>query len=251
MRSVNDIINYVLDAEDGEIGRCKDFLFDDRHFAVRYIVADTGKWLPGKKVLISPISVDEPDESERKLPVHLKKSRIKQAPPLEAHAPVSEKYERQFAEFYGYPFYWVGDGVWGPEYYARSLLGVSMHESGLKTQRAAEAENHLRSVREIKGYDIEAVGGDIGHVEDFIVEGGSWVIRYVVVETRNLLPGGKKVLVSPKWAREIKWAGEKVVLDMTVEDILNSPPYDPDKTVIDENYEAQLHDFYGRPHYWG
>lgn len=73
MRSVNEIINYVLDAEDGEIGRCKDFLFDDRHFAVRYIVADTGKWLPGKKVLISPITIDEPDESEKKLPTDKKK----------------------------------------------------------------------------------------------------------------------------------------------------------------------------------
>lgn len=249
MRSVNEIINYVLDAEDGEIGRCKDFLFDDLHFAVRYIVADTAKWLPGKKVLISPISIDEPDESDKKLPVHLKKSRIKQAPPLETHAPVSKQYEREFAQFYGYPFYWIGDGVWGPEYYASRLLGVSLNESQGQTD-PTDRENHLRSVREVKGYHIEAADGDIGHVEDFLVESGSWVIRYVVVETRNLLPGGKKVLVSPKWAREIKWASEKFVLNMSTEDIKNSPAYEPGTSLVDKDYEAKLYDFYGKPHYW-
>ena len=41
--SVNELTNYVLSAKDGEIGRCRDFLFDDEHWTIRYMVANTGK----------------------------------------------------------------------------------------------------------------------------------------------------------------------------------------------------------------
>jgi len=54
LRSIKEIYNYVLQAEDGEIGRCKDFLFDDEHWTVRYMVVDTGKWLLGKKSAYIP-----------------------------------------------------------------------------------------------------------------------------------------------------------------------------------------------------
>ena len=61
LRSVKSMEGYVLRATDGDIGRCKDFLFDDEFWTVRYMVADTRKWLPGRKVLISPISLESPD----------------------------------------------------------------------------------------------------------------------------------------------------------------------------------------------
>ena len=44
----------MLGASDGDIGAVKDFYFDDQNRAVRYVVADTGKWLAGRQVLISP-----------------------------------------------------------------------------------------------------------------------------------------------------------------------------------------------------
>jgi hypothetical protein len=47
LHSIKELKGYVIAAEDGEIGRCKDFLFDDRHWAIRYMVVDTRKWLPG------------------------------------------------------------------------------------------------------------------------------------------------------------------------------------------------------------
>jgi len=54
LRNAKGILNYVLQAKDGEIGRCKDFLFDDEKWTIRYIVADTRNWLPGRKVLVAP-----------------------------------------------------------------------------------------------------------------------------------------------------------------------------------------------------
>ncbi len=248
LRSVNEIMNYVLDARDDEIGRCKDFLFDDRKWVIRYMVADTGKWLPKRKVLISPISLGAPDWGSRRFPVNLTRDEIKESPPLAADAPISDVYEKQFFDFYGYPYYWVGDALWGPEYYARSLFGVS-REDAEKLKLQEQTEKHLRSVEEVKGYGIEAIDGDIGHVEDFIVEDGSWVIRYVVVDTRNILPGGKKVLISPEWTTDIQWAGEKLPVGMTKDAIKNSPEFDPLQPVNRE-YEETLYDFYGQPHYW-
>ena len=84
LRSTKDIQGYVLGAQDGEIGRCGDFLFDDRDWAVRYIVVSTNKWLPGRKVLISPISIGEADGTTRTQNVGLTKNQIKESPPLDS-----------------------------------------------------------------------------------------------------------------------------------------------------------------------
>jgi len=56
-RSVKKLFEDKLGASDGEIGHVKDFYFDDQNWAVRYLVADTGSWMPGRLVLISPHSL--------------------------------------------------------------------------------------------------------------------------------------------------------------------------------------------------
>ena len=55
LRSIKQLHGAKLGASDGEIGHVKDFYFDDQNWAVRYVVADTGSWLPGRQVLISPM----------------------------------------------------------------------------------------------------------------------------------------------------------------------------------------------------
>jgi len=105
LRSIKEITGYVLQAVDGEIGRCKDFLFDDENWTIRYMVADTGKWLPGKKVLISPISLAEPDWTSSLLPVRLSQKQVEQAPELDENAPVSRQYEIKYHQYFGWPTY--------------------------------------------------------------------------------------------------------------------------------------------------
>ena len=86
-----------------------------------------------------------------------------------------------------------------------------------------EEETHLRSVKEVTGYQIKATDGDIGHVEDYIVDDESWLLQYVVVDTRDLLPGGRKVLVAPAWVTSVDWAGRSVWVDLSVDAVQNSP----------------------------
>jgi uncharacterized protein YrrD len=111
-----------------------------------------------------------------------------------------------------------------------------------------EGDPHLRSTREVIGYYIEASDGDIGHVEDFIIDVEAWMIRYMVVNTRNWLPG-KNVLVAPEWITAMSWGESKVMVDLTRDSIKSSPEFDP-SAPVNRVYEEQLYDFYGRPKYW-
>ncbi len=251
LRSLKEVLGYVLSAQDGEIGRCKDFLFDDLAWTVRYMVADTGRWLPGRKVLVSPISLGEPDWRSRRFPVQLTKKQIEEAPPLEEDAPVSRQYEIRWTRYYGWPYYWAGSAPWGVvEYPSALLLQKDLTEAAEQEQEeaAGREDRHLRSAKEVTGYHIQATDDEIGHVEDFILDEQSWTLRYIVVDTRNWLPG-RKVLVSPEWVDSVDWGEEKVFVDLTTRQVRDSPEYDP-SVPVNREYEVRLYDFYGRPQYW-
>jgi len=246
LRSLKELKNYALEAKDGKIGRCKDFLFDDEHWTIRYMVADTGKFLPGRKVLISPISIGSPEWIRQVFPVRLTKEWIKNAPGLDQDAPVSRQYEIDLSQFYGWNYYWHGTYPWGIAAYPGALYDKPLVQEGVLEPDSGD--NHLRSVNEVRGYHIQAKDNDIGHVEDFIMDDESWAMRYMVVDTLNWLPG-RKVLVAPMWITAVSWADRKVSVDLSREQIKECPEYDP-AIPVNREYEEQLYDFYGRPKYW-
>jgi len=246
LRSLKELKNYVLEAKDGKIGRCKDFLFDDEHWTIRYMVADTGNFLPGRKVLISPISIGSPEWIRQVFPVRLIKEQIKEAPGLDQDAPVSRQYEIDISQFYGWNYYWHGTYPWGVAAYPRALSDKPLVAEGVLEPDSGD--NHLRSVNEMCGYHIQATDNEIGHVEDFIMDDESWAIRYMVVDTLNWLPG-RKVLVTPMWITAVSWADRKVSVNLSREQIKDCPEYDP-AIPVNREYEEQLYDFYGRPKYW-
>ena len=247
LRSLKEIFNYVLSAEDGEIGRCKDFLFDDEFWTIRYMVADTGKWLPGRKVLISPLFLGKPDWLKQKFLINMTKERLENSPALDEHAPVSRQYEKRYFQYYYWPYYWTGGDVWGAWPYPPAVP-VKYPEETEKSEHADPEKSHLRSAREVKGYYIHAKDGEIGHVEDFIVDDETWTIRYLVVDTRNWLPS-RDVLIAPSWIESVSWAENSVTVPLTTKEVKESPEYDPAQPV-NRQYEVRLYDFYGRPAYW-
>jgi len=247
LRSVNEIIGYVLEAENGEIGRCKDFLFDDRHWAVRYMVADTGKWLPGRKVLVSPIALDEPEWPGRRLPVKLTRRQIEDSPPLSEHEPVSRKYEIKWFDYYTWPSYWAGRALWG-ETTTPAELYNKKRKSPEDTEESDLEKSCVRSVKEVTHYDARAADGDIGRLHDFILDDCNWILRYLVVGTHKWLPG-RKVLIASDWVGRVDWVKQRVFIDLTTETIENSPEYDP-SVPVNRKYEVRLYDYYGRPPYW-
>jgi len=244
LRSLKDIKGYQLQAINGDIGRCKDFLFDDRFWTIRYMVANTHKWLPGgRKILVSPVSLKSPDVEQNFIPVALTLDEIKNSPPLDEHEPVSAQYEREFFNYYGYGYYWMGSGIWGTYGTPNSLLNPqtgpilndAQADSGAKAKNSGE--RHLRSSNEVEGYTISAIDASIGHVEDFIVDDESWSIAYLEVDTRNWLPGGKKVLVEPGQIESVDWSARSVKVTLTAEQIRQRPECDLEE--LNENPASQ------------
>jgi hypothetical protein len=248
LRVINEIVGYMLFAQDGEVGQCHDFLFDDRSWVVRYMVAKTATWLPGRKVIISPVFIGEPEWVDAVLPLRLSREQIEQSPPLDEHAPVSRQYEINYHQYYALPFYWLGQALSGTYPNPAGVIHPVPDKPVPEVDENEVAEGHLRSVKEVSGYHIAAVDGEVGHVEDFLVDDITWVLRYLVVDTRNWLPG-RKVLISPQWIKSIHWVDEMVYLDLDTDAIKDSPEFDPSQPV-NRQYEIELYDYYGRSHYW-
>lgn len=202
-KSVKKMLNNGLVAADGDIGRCKDLLLDELSWVIRYLVIDTHKWLPfGRKVVVSPISVDLGRSTEDEVSVSLTKDQIKHSPPLAEHEPVSREYEKALSQYYGYGQYWMGGGLWGA--YPTPAALIEPDPESLQSE--VEGENHLRSVQELEHYRIKCSGELIGHVVDFIFDEEDWAISNVVIETDNWPGGSGQRLLPVKDIADIEWA---------------------------------------------
>ena len=106
----------------------------------------------------------------------------------------------------------------------------------------------MRSTHQVTDYHIQASDGEIGHVEDFIIDDETWAIRYLIVDTRNWWPG-KKVLLSPQWIESVSWEEGKVYVDLLRETIRQSPEY-TEGSLLTREYETGLHRHYNSHGYW-
>jgi sporulation protein YlmC with PRC-barrel domain len=236
---------YSLQNTDGEtIGKVKEFYFDDRHWTVRYLVANTGTWLTGRQVLISPYALVAVNPDHQNIVTDLTKKQIEDSPSLNSDKPVSRQFEESYHGFYGYPMYWGGPFSWGAyPYLVRDRKKWKTSGQGEKAW-----DPHLRSTDNVCGYQIQALDGEIGHVEDFIIDDETWAIRYLIVGTRNWWPG-KKVLVSPQWIERVSWSESKVFVNLSREAIKRSPEY-TEASLLTRDYETGLHRHYDRQGYW-
>jgi len=241
LRSVKALHGYAVRATDGDVGDLEDFYFDDRSWTVRYLVVETGNWLKGRRVLVSPIVTGMPKWERQALPVRLTKSQVRNSPPIDVDKPISRQMEQELHAYYGWPPYWVS---------TRALAAAQVIKKATGTE-AEHIDLTLRSVEEVLGYNIQATDGNIGYVTDFIVDDEEWVIRYIVVDTRGWLDWlpGKQVLISPCWVHAVAWPERDVYVGLSREAVKNSPEFDPSESVNRE-YEIRLYDYYGRPKYW-
>jgi hypothetical protein len=245
MINISELLGYVLHVKDGELGRCKDFLIDNRGWDIRYMVADTGNWLTGRKVLIAPSMLSEPEWSSRSLPVNLTREQIQGSPPLQENEPVTDEYEIMWFDYYGLAEYWVDE----------DKIGMAENPNALRVAKKegtdgdkGDEKGHLLSAKEIVGWHTAAADGDMGHLADFLVEMKSWKVRYAILDTRNWLPG-RQVCVSIHCVEWIDRAREKIGVRLTKEAVKNSPEYNP-FVPMTEAYQVVLHDYYGWPKYW-
>jgi hypothetical protein len=235
---------YLLKSRDGEIGRIREFYFDDRFWTIRYLVADTGNWLPGRKVLISPHALGVVNSEAEDIGVDLTKKQIEDSPSLDSDKPVSRQFEQAYYGHYGYPIYWNGLCTWG--YYPYPGRAPEQWREPSKEVKAWDPD--LRSTNGVSGHHIQGTDGEIGHVEDFFIDDQTWAIRYLIVDTHNWLPG-RKVLLSPQWIDRISWGERKVFVNLLRENIKHSPEF-KEESLLSRAYETGLYRHYNRPGYW-
>lgn len=249
LRSMKDLTGFTIGATDGDIGQVETCYFDDASFTVRHLVVDTSRWLAGRKVLISPRAVRGIDWDAKRINAALTKAQVEQSPDIDTDRPVSRQREIEYDRYYGYPSYSAGPYLWGthPAPFLLEPPPISSFEHEQRWEWEG-GDPHLRSSAVVIGHHIAATDGDIGHVEDFLVDEATWAIRYMIVDTGNWW-SGKKVLVSPGWIAHVDWDASKVEVDLTREQIRNSPEYDPSEPV-QRGYETRLYGHYGRRGYW-
>ena len=229
LRSIKQLCGDKLGASDGDIGHVKDVYFDDQNWAVRYVVADTGNWLASRQVLLAPHAIGAFHQAGKVLTVNLTRKQIEESPSIEWHKPVSRQYEEEYYRYYGWPFYWQGDGLWGMSGFPILELPPTVPLSESATSGGAQPENedaHLRSVQAVQGYHLQASDGIIGEVCDFLMDARHWAIRQLVVKT-----GGqsavKEVELPVSKVDRISYEESTVFVNLTKTAVEHSPAHHP------------------------
>lgn len=253
LRSIAELPGSTAVGSDGTMGKVVSVYFDDVSWAVRYLGVDSGSWLKTKIVLLSPRAIK--DLAAKSVYFDISRHKLDSCPDAATHLPVARQYEQALHDHFNWPYYWDYQTF-------RNAAPLAVSETGFGAQNRIEAveqmrqqqiaqqgyDAHLREFDEVLHYTLSAQDGTIGHVDDFIVELPWWVIRHVVVKTKNFLPGAS-VLLDVRWVRQVVFEDKQLVVDVKREAVRHAPRFNPAEPV-NRHYEARLYDYYGRPGYW-
>ena len=209
LHSIQQRYGEKLRATDGEIGHVRDFYFDDKNWTVRYLVADTGGWLSGRLVLISPHALGHLYPQGKVLLVNLTREQIEKSPSIDEHKPVSRQQEEEYHRHYGYPYYAESWPLWGLAEYP-----VVVPPPPPTAAEQHGVDSHLRSARVVKGYKVEASDGAIGNLADFMIDGRTWTLREIVVESGHWY-SGKQIRIPTEKISRISYDESTVYVDAT------------------------------------
>ena len=238
------IKDYKLHSQNGEIGKVKEFYFDDRHWTIRYLVADTGNWLTGRKVLISPRALIAVNKEQKDIVINLTKEQIEESPSLDSDKPVSRQFEADYHIYYGWPLYNTGSYMWGDTPFL--ALGDGWKNDPNKPHKTWDPD--LFSTDDVIGYKTEALDGSVGCVEDFIIDDKTWAIRYLIIDTQDWWPG-KRILVAPQWIKSVNWGDSTIFLNLARDPFKQLPEYSME-SMLTREYETILHQGFNRQGYW-
>jgi hypothetical protein len=225
---------------DADVGRVKDFFIDERSWAVRYLVADTGNWLRERRVLLSPHALRAVQAADHVIPVDLTRQQIEASPPMESDEPLSKQWEDAYHRYFGWPGYWAGSPTMvggGP------ILGMVPPVVDLRREDHPDdgTDPHLLSSDDLIGHRINSLDGDIGHLADVIISDDTWSVAYIEIDTGSWL--GRKTLIARDWLERVSWSREVVQVHLHREAI-RAAPVMPANGGISAEYEVALHQHY-------
>jgi hypothetical protein len=250
--AANGLIGRPVAASDGRIGAVRDFLLDDWR-KVRWMVVDTGQWLPGRKVLIHPsaivpihlpprptipmLSFGEPLE----VSVNLTTRQIEASPDAGTDQPVTDELERRLFDHYRW------DPLWSAPDSGAEAAGASSPPTaaGMEADQAAEGGLRLGSAGAMKGFAVYGTDGEVGSIDNVFIDDIRWSVRYLVVATRGWLHA-KLVQVPLHVVKDIDWPAQVATLRVTRERVSSAPAWDPVE-MVDEIAEERMRGHFGPP----
>jgi hypothetical protein len=132
--------------------------------------------------------------------------------------------------------------------YPGSLTAQGRIEEDLKAHASHATpprdDCHLRSSNAVIGHHIKATDGDIGHLEDLLVDDHTWAIRHLIVNTSWW--GRQRVLIAPHSIKDVSWSEAKVSVDLTRQAVRDAPAYAP-AAQVDRQSEPAISGHHGRP----
>jgi len=245
LRTMRHLIGATVAATDETVGELDDAYFDDRHWAVRYLVVRSDEADHAAPLMVSPVAVEAISEDASRIDLAVDKESVEKAPGVGHEQPVSVQRERAYYDYYGWPYYWQGPGVWGAwsgaagmrmlpvgvppdRVVADELSGQEEAEAGAAgSGELDETSRHLRSANEVIGYFVEATDHEVGHVEDLLLDPDSWRLTAVVVDTSNWW-FGKRVAVPSEHFVAVDWETETVSVDLTRAQVKAEHEYRPE-----------------------
>lgn len=245
LQSAKSLLDYVVKAIDGNIGKVNNIYFDDQNWILRYVVIDIGLMFSDRIVLLSTSILKKPLTMEHLFPVSITKQQIWDSPDITTNLPISRVHEIALHDYFGWPYYWDISPFINTEPLPVADIAKENIDIQSKTVEKSDTDNHLQSFLEIKGYRIEAENGMIGHIDDVIIDESEWKISSVVVDTSNWFHG-KKVLLPSYSFRSFNWSDRSAQVFQTRAQIQSSPSYDP-SFPVNKEMEERLYDYYGRP----
>jgi hypothetical protein len=248
LNSLSHLRGAKVSASDGDIGSVVEALFDDRSWKLRYLVLETGNWLQGRQVLVSPYGVRQPLSHDRHIHLLSTQQQVRSSPAIDTQRPVTRQQEAALLKHYSLPEYWgsadAGGLLAGP-----SVVAPVLSVDERQPDDRPVGDPHLRSSKEVSGYQIRASDDNIGAVEDFVFDEADWTLRYLIVDTSAWWQGGRRVLIGMQWVDEVDPVARQFHVRLTREQVRASPVFD-DVASIHRDYETRLHKNYERAGYW-
>jgi uncharacterized protein YrrD len=261
-----DFQAFWISATDEEaIGSISDVYFDSRGaWKVRFLVADTRTWFVGGKVLLSPQLINRLDLAGQAIQMNASKDQIKDSPKPDEHEPISRSYEASVLNYYNLEPYWIPTAdstdtepvmpVGGPfapmdddDNNARPAHDTAVtgpEEDEVEASRNKE-DYYLQSTKDLRGYDIDVSGENIGTISDVVFDTNDWSVQFIEVDTAGALSSDHS-LVPVEWFNQFNALDESATASVSREAVENSPDYEASMTLTDD-YGEEIRRHFGSP----
>lgn len=237
LQSTESLIGFSLSATDGEIGKVKDFYFDDNTWKIRYLVVETSNWLFGRKVLIAPFAVLNTFRETKTLEVNMTKDQVKSSPDIDTDRPVSRQSEAELYKHYSWPY-----GSAGMGYPTAAMIKGATEFSGNMGDTEHHYDKHLRSYKDVSDYKVYNEDGPVGDTEDFFLNTEDWTLPFLIVRTSQINSNEKTVIPTNK-IKSINFDTYMVLIDLSTASLEKSLKIDPSGFMSEEQQQRLFENF--------